>query len=275
MENKVRSILKKLKRIPNANKHSFGHVLVVAGNIGFGGAGILASTAAISCGAGLVSLATRSENVTAALSYCPEVMAMPVNSGQDLDKHLFKPSVLCVGPGLGTNAWSEQVLYKSLHAAKERNVPILIDADGLNLLPKILDFKISKKNLIITPHEGEAARLLKANKISTQKNRQKITKKLFDLYPGTVVLKGKETIVYDGGSFLVCPAGNPGMAVGGMGDVLSGMISGYLAQGLSSKEASVLGVFHHAVACDSLQENYGQRSLRPSILLDHLVDLEL
>ena len=100
-------------------------------------------------------------------------------------------------------------------------------------------------------------------------------KKLFDLYPGTVVLKGKETIVYDGGSFSICPAGNPGMAVGGMGDVLSGMISGYLAQGLSSKEASILGVFHHAVACDSLQENYGQRSLRPSILLDHLVDLEL
>jgi NAD(P)H-hydrate repair Nnr-like enzyme with NAD(P)H-hydrate dehydratase domain len=83
------------------------------------------------------------------------------------------------------------------------------------------------------------------------------------------------TIVYDGGSFSICPAGNPGMAVGGMGDVLSGMISGYLAQGLSSKEASILGVFHHAVACDSLQENYGQRSLRPSILLDHLVDLEL
>ena len=119
MENKVRSILKKLKRIPNANKHSFGHVLIVAGNIGFGGAGILASTAAISCGAGLVSLATRSENVTAALSYCPEVMAKPVNSGQDLDDHLLKPSVLCIGPGLGTNAWSEQVLYKSLHAAKK------------------------------------------------------------------------------------------------------------------------------------------------------------
>lgn len=275
MENKVRSILKKLKRIPNANKHSFGHVLVVAGNEGFGGAGILASTAAISCGAGLVSLATRSENVTAALSYCPEVMAKPVNSGQDLDDHLLKPTVLCIGPGLGTNAWSEQVLYKSLHAAKKRNLPILIDADGLNLLPKILDFKIPRKNLIITPHEGEAIRLLKANKISSQKNRQTMAKKLFDLYPGTVVLKGKETIVYDGGSFSICPAGNPGMAVGGMGDVLSGMISGYLAQGLSSKEASILGVFHHAVACDSLQENYGQRSLRPSILLDHLVDLEL
>ena len=201
MENKVRSILKKLKRIPNANKHSFGHVLVVAGNEGFGGAGILASTAAISCGAGLVSLATRSENVTAALSYCPEVMAKPVNSGQDLDDHLLKPSVLCIGPGLGTNAWSEQVLYKSLHAAKKRNLPILIDADGLNLLPKILDFKIPRKNLIITPHEGEATRLLKANKISSQKNRQTMAKKLFDLYPGTVVLKGKETIVYDGGSF--------------------------------------------------------------------------
>ena len=275
MEKKVRSILKKLERSPNASKHDFGHVLVVAGNIGFGGAGILASTAALSCGAGLVSLATRSENVGAALCSCPEVMAKPVNSGQDLDNHLLKPSVLCIGPGLGTNAWSEQVLYKSLHAAKERNLPILIDADGLNLLPKILDFKVSKKNLIITPHEGEAARLLKANKIRTQKNRQDMAKKLFDLYPGTVVLKGKETIVYDGGSILVCSAGNPGMAVGGMGDVLSGMISGYLAQGLSSKEASILGVFHHAVACDSLQENYGQRSLRPSILLDHLVDLEL
>ena len=96
MENKVRSILKKLERTPNASKHDFGHVLVVAGNIGFGGAGILASTAAISCGAGLVSLATRSENVGAALCSCPEVMAKPVNSGQDLDNHLLKPSVLCL-----------------------------------------------------------------------------------------------------------------------------------------------------------------------------------
>ena len=106
------NLKKKLIRPADAHKGDFGHVLVVGGNIGFGGAGLLASKAAVHSGAGLVSLATRSCHLSASLSFCPEVMVKPVDSGQALEKYLNLPSIICLGPGLGQDYWSEQVMYK-------------------------------------------------------------------------------------------------------------------------------------------------------------------
>ena len=151
------NLKKKLIRPSDAHKGDFGHVLVVGGNIGFGGAGLLASKAAVHSGAGLVSLATRSCHLSASLSFCPEVMVKPVDSGQALEKYLNLPSIICLGPGLGQDYWSEQVMYKSLEAAKKNNLPMLIDADGLNLLPKFQKKLPLPRKIILTPHVGEAS----------------------------------------------------------------------------------------------------------------------
>ena len=154
----TKKLLRKLLRNSKSHKGDFGHVLVVAGNIGFGGAALLSSKAAIKIGAGLVSLATRSEHLQAALSFAPEVMTKPVDSGQSLENYLDFPTVICLGPGLGKDYWSEQMIYKSLENTHKNKTPILIDADGLNLLPEFSKKLPLPKKIVLTPHLGEAAR---------------------------------------------------------------------------------------------------------------------
>jgi len=147
-------------REQDAHKGDFGHVLVIGGDRGMGGAGLLASKAAVHSGAGLTSLVTRPEHVTASLVSCPEVMAKGVNSGQDLEEFLTKPNVIAIGPGLGQSAWSEQMIQRVFWEAEKRDVSVIMDADALNLLAELKLSSNLPKKLILTPHPGEAARLL-------------------------------------------------------------------------------------------------------------------
>jgi len=207
---------------------------------------LLASKAALNCGAGLVSLATRPEHVSASLSFCPEVMAKPVDSGQALEKYLDTPSVFCLGPGLGQDYWSEQLIYKSLESAKKRNIPILVDADGLNLLPKFSKKLPLPKKIILTPHVGEASLLLNTSKENIKKNRLKSAIRISKKYSAIVVLKGKNSIICHGKTnTLFVTKAILGMATGGMGDVLSGIISSFIAQKMSPLNAACLGVDLH------------------------------
>ena len=263
----------KLVRSTESHKGDFGHVLVIGGNIGFGGAGLLASKAALNCGAGLVSLATRSEHVSASLNFCPEVMAKPVDSGQALEKYLDTPSVFCLGPGLGQDFWSEQLIYKSLESAKKRNIPILIDADGLNLLPKFSKKLPLPKKIILTPHVGEASLLLNTSKENIKKNRLKSAISISKKYSAIVVLKGKNSIICGKDKYFVCDKGNPGMATGGMGDVLSGIISSFIAQKMSLLNAACLGVDLHAEAGDTYAELVGQNGLTPTDVIEIVKEL--
>lgn len=272
-EIKTNKLLAKLKRYPEDHKGKFGHVMIIGGNIGFGGAGLLASKAAVCSGAGLVSLATRSEHISASLSFCPEVMAKPVNNGQALEKYLDKPSVICIGPGLDKNYWAEQVLYKTLEISKKRNIPLLIDADGLNLLPEFMKKIPLPKKIIITPHEGEAAHLLNTSIEKVNSNRISAAKKLSRKYSAVVVLKGHKTIICSKDKIYLCTKGNPGMASGGMGDVLSGIISSLVAQKLSLLESACLGVDLHAEAGDEYAEAIGQRGLIPSDIIEIVKEL--
>ena len=180
----TKKLIKKLYRNSESHKGDFGHVLVVAGNIGYGGAALLSSKAAMRSGAGLVSLATRSEHLQAALSFSPEVMTKPVDSGQALENYLDLPNVICLGPGLGKDYWSEQMMFKSLESAYKNKTPILIDADGLNLLPEFTRKLPLPKKIVLTPHIGEAARLLNTSKEVIKKNKisavRKISKKYKD-----------------------------------------------------------------------------------------------
>lgn len=251
------------RRDRSAHKGCFGHVLVVGGNAGMGGAGLLAAEAAIRSGAGLVSLATHPQHVTAALTRCPEVMVKGVQSGAELTPLLAKADVIVLGPGLGQNAWADQMLMAALAAKK----PMVVDADALNLLVQKNKFtELDARHWIFTPHPGEAARMLGCTVAELARDRFATVKQLQQLTGGTVVLKGAGSLVSSGEVIHLCDAGNPGMAVGGMGDVLSGIGGACLAQGLVTEDAARIAVYIHAKAADKVVEKQGEIGLLASDL---------
>ncbi|MBY4677052.1 NAD(P)H-hydrate dehydratase [Marinobacterium arenosum] len=248
----------------SAHKGHHGRLLVVGGDRGMGGAAIIASQAAARCGAGLVSLATRPEHLGAALSRCPEVMSHAVNSGQELEPLLGQAELLVVGPGLGQSAWSDQLLQQALACGK----PVLLDADALNMLTTTKALQgLKRDNWILTPHPGEAARLLGVTAAEVQQDRFAAVKALQQRYGGTVILKGAGSLASDGQQTYLCVAGNPGMACGGMGDLLSGIVGALLAQRLAALDAARLGVYLHARAADLCVELQGERGLLATDLL--------
>ena len=267
-------ISKVLYREENAHKGVFGHAIIVGGDKGLGGAGILSSKAAIYCGVGLASLATRPEHVGASLISCPEVMVKGINSGQDVEEHLVKPNVIAIGPGLGQSAWSEQMVQRVFMEAETRNVPVIMDADALNLLAKLKLSNRLPKQLILTPHPGEAATLLNTTIAEIESDRFSAAEKIHKKYKATVVLKGSGTIIFHNDKSVqkwgLCSSGNPGMATGGMGDVLTGIIAGILAQGLSIRDAVEAAVDLHAKSADLMSSEVGEVGLTPSDVIEGL-----
>ncbi len=254
-------------RARDAHKGSHGRVLVVGGDTGMGGAALIAAQAAARCGAGLVTLATQAEHVTASLVRCPEVMVKPVRSGQGLLPLLENTDVVVVGPGLGQRAWGDQLLQQVL----KTSIPVVLDADALNMLcttPALQGLR--KDHWILTPHPGEAGRLLDESVATLQADRFAAVNHLQQRYGGVVILKGPGTLMDDGEAQYLCSAGNPGMATGGMGDLLSGIIGALLAQGLSQSDAARLGVYLHATAADRCAARQGERGLLATDLLAEL-----
>ncbi len=244
---KVKSLLSPRSR--TAHKGDFGHVLVIGGDVGFSGAARLAAEAAARCGAGLVSVATHPAHAPVLNCGCPELMVHPVTTAADLDGLLERASVIVFGPGAGQSSWSEALLHKVLRS----ELPLVLDADGLNLLAKQADVSRDAMAVtVMTPHPGEAARLLQTSAAEIENDRFAAIQKLQHRFGGTLVLKGSGTLISsgDGRPVAVCSDGNPGMASGGMGDVLSGMIAALLAQGLDADEAACAGVALHAAAAD-------------------------
>ena len=234
-------------RPADAHKGLFGHALVVGGGRGMAGAAIMAGEAAVRCGAGLVSAATRPEHVTALACRVPEVMACGVEGTNDMPPLLDRATAIAVGPGLGTTPWAEQLLFRVV----EREVPLVVDADALNLLAagRVVE-NPHRDNWILTPHSGEAARLLDCTAAEVQADRFAAARALQGRYGGVALLKGAGTLVCGGDDAYLCPYGNPGMASGGMGDVLSGVLVALLAQGLAPLDAACLGACLHGMAGD-------------------------
>lgn len=268
------SISKVVYREQDAHKGHFGNVLIIGGDRGLGGAGLLSSRAAVYSGAGLTSLVTRPEHVSASLVSCPEVMVKGVDSGQDIEEHLVKPDVIAIGPGLGQSAWSEQMIQRVFWEAEKRDVSVIMDADALNLLTKLKLSSNLPKRLILTPHPGEASRLLNTSVAVIESNRFSAAAKIQKKFNATVVLKGSGTVIChkSGGTqkWGICDSGNPGMATGGMGDVLTGIIAGLLAQGLTLKEAAEAGVDLHAKAADQASLEFGEAGLTSSDVINEL-----
>jgi hydroxyethylthiazole kinase-like uncharacterized protein yjeF len=251
-------------RAPTDHKGRYGHVLVVGGELGMGGAGILAARAAGRAGGGLVTLATRTQHVAGALAQAPEVMTRGIESGQDLQHLLPAATVVVIGPGLGREPWAEQLLQRCLQSGK----PLVVDADALNLIAQGRFTRCAQyDNWVITPHPGEAARLLNWSVAQVQGDRFAAVKELQSRFGATVLLKGSGSLLADKqGAVALCPYGNPGMASGGMGDVLSGIIGALQAQGLESGLALRLAVTVHACAADHAAGD-GERGMLASDLL--------
>ena len=248
------------RRHRNAHKGCFGRVAVIGGDVGMGGAAMLAGAAAQAAGAGLVCCATRGVHLPALLSACPEMMGVAIDQAATLRDVLAWASVLVLGPGLGQRSWGREVFA----AVADSGLPLVLDADGLNLMPA---GALRRADRVLTPHPGEAARLLGVSAAQVQADRFAAVNRLQARFGGAVVLKGAGTLIAaEGQPIHVCPLGHPGMAGGGMGDVLAGVIGGLLAQGLSPARAAMAGVCLHAAAADALADQ-GERGLRASELL--------
>ncbi len=268
--NKITSNVEKLylnklePRSRIAHKGSFGHVLVIGGDYGMAGAARMAGEAAARTGSGLTTVVTRPEHIMAVSGMRPELMCYGITKSKNLPELLERATVLVIGPGLGRSAWSKDLWQ----AVLKTDLPTVIDADGLNLLVKN---PTKNNNWILTPHPGEAARLLNCSTSEVQNDRFTAINSLQDKYGGVCILKGAGTLILgDSGKISICTAGNPGMASGGMGDVLSGIIGGLLAQKLSLENAAKTGVQLHSEAADLAAKQDGERGLLATDLLPYL-----
>lgn len=272
-------------RLRHAHKGKHGRTVVVGGDLGFGGAALMAAEAAARSGAGTVALVTRSAHVMPSLARQPEIMVHGIDdwSGEQSDRVralLRSASVIVIGPGLGASAWSAAMLREVLMVAAQAAIPLVLDADALNLLSRQqniwreLASPEQRKHWMLTPHPGEIARLLSCSVANVQADRFAAVRDLQALTGATCLIKGAGTVLAlspDSDAVLppleVCMEGNPGMASGGMGDVLAGVLGGLVAQGLSSADAMRIGVCVHGEAADQLVPPCGERGMLATDLL--------
>ncbi len=261
-------------RSQTAHKGQNGRVLVIGGDLGFGGAVIMAAEAAGRVGAGLITVLTRPDHVLPLLARRPECMAVGIAAEQDISAYLSIADVVVIGPGIGQEAWGLGLLEQVLATDK----PVVLDADGLNYLAQLSVAssstsvaEVKRGHWVLTPHPGEASRLLQQDVPQLMADRFASARELQQRYSAVAVLKGAGSLIATTDQKLWLSAtGNPGMASGGMGDVLSGVIGGLVAQGLSLDQAAVLGVWIHGKAADRATLHAGQRGLLATDLMPHL-----
>jgi ADP-dependent NAD(P)H-hydrate dehydratase len=266
----------------DSHKGRFGHVLVIAGSRGMAGAAALCGAGALRSGAGLVRVATAAEVQPTVASFEPSFMTYPLPcdeagcirfaAAQPALERLIEPAtVIAVGPGLG-QALDTRKLLEFLITQTDK--PLVIDADGLNALVGQTQLLSGlERPVVLTPHPGEFARLAGLSVATVQAERVERTAALAGLAASlVVVLKGTGTVVSDGKRYYINTTGNPGMATGGTGDVLTGVIAALLAQKLPVFEAAQLGVFIHGLAGDIARDQNGETGLIAGDIVDALPD---
>ena len=254
------------KRRQTSHKGSIGQILTVGGNVGMPGAIRLASEAALRSGAALVSVCCHQDNQNLVFNGCPELMLAP-NNVDELSKSnaLLKAKVILLGPGLGQQAWSQQLFdffITNMNHSTQQNL-MVIDADALTLLakkPKYYD------NWVLTPHPKEAATLLACTIKEVEENRFKAVREIAKKYGGICILKGAGSLISDGEQVVINSTGNAGMASGGMGDVLSGIVAAFILQADHSFTAVCLAVYIHGASGDIIADKHGQRGMLASDL---------
>lgn len=263
------------KRPENANKGTFGKVLVIAGSENYPGAAYLSCAAAYRIGAGLVTLATESSVKIIVSKQLPEVTFL---SPDETAKKINGYDVLLIGPGLGQGSQSEKLVEKLCINYSNNRIKIIIDGDGLNILSKMDQWwEIIHGGVVLTPHPGEMARLTGLSIDEIQKDRLNIAKNYSEKWKQVLVLKGANTIVASPtGEVLISPFANPALSTAGTGDILAGVIAGMLAQGLKLFDAAGIGVYVHGLAGESIREKIGEAGMLagdllpilPKVLLD-------
>lgn len=251
------------ERPADAHKGQFGRVLVVGGSIGMAGAPSMAALAALRSGAGLVQVACPREVRATVATLVPCATTGLLYNSED-----FKATVQAVGPGCGETLSTKDLTW----ILGEGHVPTVVDADGLNVLASIDEWwSLIKPSDVLTPHPGEMQRLLSKTSIkSDELQRPELAREVAKLCNGIVVLKGRGTVVSDGDRIYVNDTGNPGMATGGSGDVLTGMIAALIGQGLSPYDAACVGVYVHGLAGDLAAKMLSQVSLIATDIIETL-----
>ena len=282
---RVTTLPKLPPRPPEAHKGAFGTVLVVGGSRGMAGAAALAGRSALAGGAGLVRLAVPDRILDTVAAMAPACTSLPLpctpagrlhpRAAVEVLRALRRADVLALGPGLGCDSDTTFVvrgILENISTADADDKPVVVDADGLNCISRIggLAALASKpKTMIITPHPGEAARLLRTTTEAIQSDREASAAKLAAA-DVVALLKGHQTVVTDGRRIYINQTGNPGMATGGSGDVLTGLIAALLAQGLPGFEAAVLGAHYHGLAGDQAARQKGEAAMTAEDVLNCL-----
>ena len=264
-------------RQAHQNKGSFGKLLCVGGNQGMAGAIRLSAESALRCGVGLVKVHCHESSKLSISASCPEIML----TNNSLAAALKWCSCIIIGPGLGQDEWAQQQFFQVLTHLKQHPKPVIIDADAINLLASnkedrdILNTLAQLPALVLTPHPGEASRLLGCTISQIENNRYLASENIAQEFQAGCVLKGAGTIIHSHNvqqkpPCWICVGGNPGMATAGMGDLLTGIIGAFLAQGLTAQQGAVYGVCAHSEAGDRVANQYGQRGMIASDLLQPL-----
>lgn len=276
-EKLLRSFLK--KRAPEGHKGTYGHAMIIGGSLGMSGAVMMSSFAALRCGAGLVTAAVPESLVPVIDSALLEVMSTPLAESGDclispealpaIENLLGTASVCAVGPGMSRYPEARTIIGFIL---ENSGIPLVIDADGLNALKGDTDIlKNRQVPLVLTPHPGEMARLTGKSIEEIQSRRLEIAQGFAEEHGVTLVLKGHNTVVaVPGGDVYINMTGNPGMATAGSGDVLTGIITALIAQGLNPQQAAVAGVYLHGAAGDQAALERGERGLVATDLIHYL-----
>lgn len=265
-------------RVKESHKGAYGHALVVGGELGKIGAGLMAAKAFMRAGGGLASVALPEVSYERIDPHFLEAMYLPLPTATPclhprvlpaLVKHLEKKSVCILGPGLGYTPYTQAFVEGFL---KQAHLPIVLDADGLNCVARHLELlSYHRGRLVVTPHPGEMSRLTGLKTSAVQADRIKVAKQFAQEYGVYVVLKGYQTIIATPqGEIFINTTGNPGMATAGMGDVLSGVIASFIAQGYPMKQALVLGVYSHGLAGDRVCEEKGERGMLAQDVIEKL-----
>jgi NAD(P)H-hydrate epimerase len=254
----------------SANKGDFGHLLVIAGSEGYTGAPVMVAHAAARAGAGLVTLAVPRNIYSIVAAQCPpEVMPQPVEFQQLSSSYFARFDAVAIGPGLGQQAETQKMVWKVVSSCP---LPMVVDADALNAMAQgLAALKKLQKPFVLTPHPGEMARLVGKTAKEVQGDRWGLAAGFAREYGVVMALKGAGTVVAEkSGGLWINSTGNPGMAKGGMGDALTGIIGAFLAQGLTAFDAARAGVFLHGLAGDLANEKLGARAMLTTDLIEHL-----
>lgn len=274
----IRDIAQRLIRQPEGHKGTYGRALILGGSRGMSGAAALAGMAALRSGAGLVQVATSGsvQAIVAGFNPCYLTSSLPEDADgrivasalSQIHVYLTAATAAAIGPGLGRSEELEQLVAAVYESAL---IPLVVDADALNALAERKSFhRRAESPRILTPHPGEFSRLTGRATAEVQANRQSLAREFAAQHEAIVVLKGHETVITDGKQLSVNPTGNPGMATGGTGDILTGVITALLAQGIPAYDAARLGVWLHGAAGDAAAAQLGQVCLTAQDLLDYL-----